>query len=443
MLDQYTWGEVSRISPEAPIPILMVRKEEFRLGGAANVAANIKALHCQVYPIGIIGTDSFGGKLIDILKQLQISVEGIISLETFRTTVKKRVLTEQQQLIRIDYENSDIKSENFERELIQKIDQALPGMDAIVISDYAKGVFSRELLRSIIGKANALKIPSICDPGNGVDYTWYRDVTTIKPNRHEAEQTTNMQLTDEKSIVKAAGMLQERCRTQFISLSLDKDGILLYRSADDYKFLKTDAQEVYDVTGAGDTVISIIGVLLANKVDPEYAIRIANVAAKLELSYRGVVAIPWSQIIAHLTTDALKRKITTVELVAEEIKRDNKMPVVFTNGYFDQLSAGHLRFLMEAAKFPGKLVVAINSDRSILNQKGSKPLLNEKDRARLLASLENVYRVIVFDAPDASALICKLSPHTVVKGERFRNVVIPEQEAIEAVGASVEYLRPP
>ncbi len=441
MLDQYTWGEVGRISPEAPIPILTVRKEEFRLGGAANVAANIDALDCRAYPVGVVGTGSSGSRLIGILKKLKISSEGMVLRDSFRTIVKKRVLTEQQQLIRIDYENSDIDPDGFLPELRRKIDRLLPGMDAVVISDYAKGLFNRELLRSIIAEANALKIPLICDPGSGADYTRYRGVTTIKPNRHEAEQTAGMRLTDKQSILKAAGVLQEMCRSQFIALSLDRDGILLYRGPEEYQFVETDAQEVFDVTGAGDAVVGTMAVLLANGVDPERSVRIANVAAKLELSYRGVVAIPWPKIVAHLTTDDLRGKIVTLDFLVEEIEKDEDSPIVFTNGYFDRLSAGHMRFLIEAAKIPGKLVVAINSDRSVMNQKGSKPLLNERDRARLLASLESVYRVVVFDAPDASELIRRVKPRTVAKGERFRQVVIPEQEAIKAVGASIEYLQ--
>ena len=441
MLDQYTWGDVGRISPEAPIPVLRVREEEFRLGGAANVAANIRALDCRVYPVGVVGSDTFGRRLFGIMKDMSLSTEGVVDSESFQTTVKKRVLTKQQQLIRIDYENPESTPGSFERELAERIDRLLPGADAAVISDYGKGVFSRELLQSTIQKAATLKIPLICDPAKGVDYRWYRGVTTIKPNRHETEQATGIKLKDRRSILQAAEILREQCDARFISLSLDRDGILLYRNANDYTFVETDAQEVFDVTGAGDTVIATIAVLLANGVDPESAVRIANVAAKLELSHMGVAAIPWSRIAEHLTTDGLSRKITTPRRLAEETASDRETPLVFTNGYFDRLSAGHLRFLIEASKIPGKLVVAINSDRSILKQKGRCPLLNEKDRARLLASLESVHRVVVFDTPDASALIRALSPRIVIKGEQFRNVAIPERKAIEAVGATVEYLR--
>ncbi len=438
MLDQYTWGDVCRISPEGPIPILRVEKEEFRLGGAANVAAHIKKLDCEVYPVGITGTGVSGKKLIQILEDLKVSAEGIVTDESFKTIVKKRVLTDQQQLIRIDYEKAEINSANFEPRLRDKIKRFLPKMDAIIISDYAKGVFNRELLQFIINEAK--QIPVICDPGNGIDYEWYQGVTTIKPNRHESEQATRIELKDQQSILEAAAILRSKCQADFISLSLDKDGILFYRDSEDYRLIETDAREVFDVAGAGDTMISVIAVLLANGINPEDAIHMANVAAKIELSYMGVVTIPWSRILTYLTNDGLKQKITTLDLLVEELAENGDIPTVFTNGYFDPLSSGHLRFLLEAAKIPGRLVVAINSDQSITRQKGHEPLLNEKDRSRLLASLESIYRVIVFDESDASALIRRITPKIVVKGERFKDQLLPEQNAIEEVGASIKYL---
>ncbi|MBC8394988.1 MAG: adenylyltransferase/cytidyltransferase family protein, partial [Deltaproteobacteria bacterium] len=205
--------------------------------------------------------------------------------------------------------------------------------------------------------------------------------------------------------------------------------------------IATGAKEVYDVTGAGDVVISIIGVLLAQKVRPFIAVQLANVAAELEISHLGVVSIPWEEILNHLSNDGLNRKIITLEQARTEIRNRQDTPLIFTNGYFDNISAGHLRFLMEISKIHGRLLVAINSDNSILQQKGSAPLLKEQDRARLLASLENVYRVIIFDESDASNLIKALSPNIVVKGEHFRNHILPEQDAIDQAGARVEYIQ--
>jgi D-beta-D-heptose 7-phosphate kinase / D-beta-D-heptose 1-phosphate adenosyltransferase len=440
MLDQYTWGDVNRISPEAPIPVLRVKREDFRLGGAANVVYNLKALQCDVYPVGVTGNGISGKRLIGLFKDMNVSIDGIVNTDSFQTIVKKRVLTDEQQLVRIDYESKDYQDGQFEDLLKEKIDQILPKMDGVVISDYVKGVLNKSLLSYLIKVTKARKIPIVCDPGNGVDYSSYKGVTTIKPNRPETEKISGIKLDEKGSILKAAAIIQEKCEAEFLSISLDRNGILYYQNPSKYQFITTEAKTVYDVTGAGDTVISVIIALLSNQVAPELAIHLANVAAGIEISHMGVVAIPWSQILKKLNHDGISRKLTSLATLKEELEF-KKTPIIFTNGYFDQLSAGHLRFLMEVGEIEGKLVVAINSDQSILSQKGSLPLLNEKTRSRLLASLENVHRVIIYDDESASELIEQIKPDIVVKGEQFKGVVIPEQNAIQSVGAKIQYVR--
>ncbi len=441
MLDQYIWGKVERISPEAPIPVIRMEKEEFRLGGAANVIANVKALECQVFPVGVIGKGSAGNQIKAIFEDSDIPLDGIIISSSFRTIVKQRILTNQQQLLRVDYESAHPDFKQFEEALLEKISILLPEMEGIILSDYAKGVLSSRLIAFTVAEARKKGIPVVCDPGKKIDFAKYRQVTSIKPNRSEASQLTNIELNDRPSIVKAAAVLMEKCQADFLTISLDKDGILFYASETDYQFIKAEAQEVFDVTGAGDVVVSIIGVLLAGGVAPVTAVRMANVAAELEISHLGVVSIPWSEILSHLSNDGLNRKIITPGQAASEIKQPQDSPLIFTNGYFDNISAGHLRFLMEIGKIKGRLLVAINSDRSILEEKGSAPLLKEQDRARLLASLENVHRVVIFDESDASNIIRTLSPDIVIKGNHFRDQTLPEQDAIEEAGARIEYIQ--
>ncbi|MBU2645743.1 adenylyltransferase/cytidyltransferase family protein [bacterium] len=441
MLDQYLWGKVERISPEAPIPVFRMEKEEFRLGGAANVIANVKALDCQVYPVGVIGKGIAGQKIETIFTEAGISLDGIIVSSSFRTIVKQRILTTKQQILRVDYESAQPDFAQFEEQLLKLVMALIPQMDGIILSDYAKGVLSPRLIEITVEEARKLGIPVVCDPGKGFDFTKYTGVTAIKPNRSEAAQLTNLDLKDNSSVLKAAAILLKQCQADFLTISLDKDGILLYSGETDYQFIATEAREVFDVTGAGDVVISVIGVLLAQKVPPSIAVHMANVAAGLEISHLGVVSIPWNEILNHLTNDGLNRKIVTLEQAHKEVGNNRESPMVFTNGYFDNISAGHLRFLMEIGKINGRLIVAINSDVSILQQKGSAPLLKEQDRARLLASLENVHRVVIFDDPDASNVIKMLSPDIVVKGEHFRNRPLPEQDAIEAAGARIEYIQ--
>ena len=441
MLDQYIWGKVERISPEAPIPIIRMEEEEFRLGGAANVIANVKALDCQVFPVGVIGKGMAGQRIKAIFADSDIPLDGIIVSSSFRTIVKQRILTRQQQLLRVDYESDQPDFSQFEDLILERISKLVPEMDGIILSDYAKGVLSNRIIDNTIKEARKIGIPVICDPGKGFGFTKYTGVTAIKPNRSEAAQLTNLELKDKSSILKAAAILLDQCRADFLTISLDKDGILLYASENEYQFIATEAQEVFDVTGAGDVVISIIGVLLANGIRPAIAVRLANVAAELEISHLGVVSIPWSEILNHLSNDGLNRKIITQKQASAEVVKSEENPLIFTNGYFDNISAGHLRFLMEIGKIHGRLLVAINSDDSIVQQKGSAPLLKEQDRARLLASLENVHRVIIFDDPDASNVIKALSPDIVIKGEHFRDCLLPEQSAIDEVGAKVKFIQ--
>ncbi|MCP4753532.1 MAG: bifunctional heptose 7-phosphate kinase/heptose 1-phosphate adenyltransferase [Proteobacteria bacterium] len=441
MLDQYIWGSVDRISPEAPIPVVRVEKEEFRLGGAANVVANIKALDCQVLPVGIVGEGYAGNQIKDMLEGMGVSMEGIVSSSAFQTVLKQRILTRQQQLLRVDHESPDFDTEVFQEELLGNIKRLLPNVNGVVLEDYAKGVLSKKLIKETISEARRLGLPIICDPGKGVDFSHYEGITAIKPNRLEAEQATGMNLKDEKSILKAASTLKEKCAAEFLTISLDKDGFLFYRDEDNYRFIETESPEVHDTTGAGDVFVSIVVVLLAKGVSPELASQMANLAGGLETSHLGVVSIPWSDILKHLANDSLSKKITTLDRLKIEVQNSQETPLIFTNGYFDNISAGHLRFLIEIGKISGKLVVAINSDQSIVAEKGSPPLLKEQDRARLLASVENVHRVVVFDEANASGIIQALSPDVVVKGEHFKNKTLPEQKAILQAGARVEYVR--
>lgn len=439
MLDQYIWGTVERISPEGPIPVLLVEKEEFRPGGAANVAINVNHLNCRVHPVGIIGLDAPGRRMQEIFSSQGINTDGMISSSSFQTIVKQRAITHQQQLLRIDYEAPATDLGEVQKRLLDAVKNKVSEIDCIILSDYAKGVLGEKLLSGIIRLAHKHRIPIICDPGKGIDYSWYRGITSIKPNRLETEQATGIKLGSSDSILTAAETLKQSCQAGFVTISLDKDGILYYGSRSDYQFIETKVPEVYDVTGAGDTLISTMAALLANGTPPLQATYIANTAAGIETSHLGVVPIPWSEIRRNIAEDGISKKITTLEMLKEEI-RMNDTPLIFTNGFFDNISAGHLRFLLEISKFPGKLVVAINSDKCIKRLKGSFPILRETDRARMLASIENVHHIIVFSDDDASHLIRSLHPDIVVKGETFRGTEIPEQKAIEEVGAKIEYI---
>jgi len=439
MLDQYSWGQVSRISPEAPIPVVKVDRDEYRLGGAASVVSNLAALGCQPMTVGLLGDDEPGRRFKQIFEAAGLDTSGLVVSPDFGTIVKIRVLTSQQQMLRLDYETDSTISDELKSQIKDQIALKLSKADAVVLSNYAKGVLDASLIRWCIDTANQQGIPIIADPGKGVDLSVYRGVTTIKPNRTETEAASGVKVLDRPSLIVAAQKVQEQVQAQFLSLSLDQDGLFYFEDAQVNRIFPTEVREVFDVTGAGDMVITILAVMLSKQKGPELAFPMANIAAELEIGHMGVVPLPWSEILNRIESGQGMSKLITIDELALEQQQD-PCPLVFTNGYFDQLNAGHLKFLLEAGKIPGRLVVALNSDQRIIKQKGSQPLLNERERVRLLASLENVDRIIVFDQEDASDLIFQLQPEVVVKGESFRGKPMPESAVIEQVGATLTYV---
>ena len=440
MLDKYTWGQVDRISPEAPIPVLRVENEEVRLGGAASTAANVRALKCGVYPVGLVGKDGSGHELMNILTNRGIQTEGIVQTTLFKTIVKNRFLTQQQQLLRVDHESVFQLKMDLEIALVAKVKVLLSNIDGVIISDYSKGLLTASFLKNVIDLARKSNIPIICDPGRGVDFSFYKRVTTIKPNRAESSLGTGIELNSYENILCAAEAIKNKTSADFITLSLDKDGILLYESRKHHQLFETEAKEVYDVTGAGDMVISIMGIMLASKASPALSIQMSNIAAGLEISHIGVYPLNWNEIKQNLLIKTLSQKIVTVEQLLESSNFKKASQIVFTNGYFDNLSAGHLRFLQEMERFQGEKVVAINSDSSIENSKGKRPLLNQEDRARLLASIQSVTWVLIFDEDNASNLIEQIRPDLVIKGEIFKSKSISEEASIIKIGSKIKYL---
>jgi len=395
-------------------------------------------LGCEVDALGWVGEDEAGARVKQMFQAQGIDDQGLISLDR-PTILKDRILTQQQQLVRVDFESKTALSRE-ERECIQtRAMQLLERAQAVVLSDYAKGILDPALVKLLIDKAREKRIPIICDPGRGVPLERYQGVTTIKPNRMETELATGIQIKDQSSMLAAAGLVKEKTGAEFLSMSLDREGILYYESDDNWQLLETQAREVYDVTGAGDMVVSVISCLLTQGASPVECLAMANVAAEIEIGHMGVVSIPWGEIKDYLVQGRLEKKLAKVEDIQQDLL-GLKEDVVFANGYFDNLSAGHLRFLIEAARLPGRLVVAINSDAGIERAKGKRPILSEADRARLLASLEDVWRVVIFDEDHAGHLIEQLRPAIVVKGEDFQGKEISESEAIIAVGARIEYI---
>jgi len=437
MLDRYSWGMVQRISPEAPIPVLQVARDDQRLGGAGNVMMNLSVMGAEVLACGVTGKDEAGEIILGLLQEQGLDTSGVEQQEQYTTVLKHRMIAGHTHLLRMDLDppsGSVVRQEG----LIDFLKKTIPRVDAVLISDYGKGLLGNSMLRTIAALCKTHHIPSLCDPRRNIDFEIYQDFTLIKPNRAETEAAVGFPLIDQDSILRAAHKLKYEADLEYVVISLDQDGMLLFRQANDYQFLKAETQEVFDVVGAGDMVISVLAYLLAGGASIEQAGFWAQLAAGMAIQHVGVVSFTRSDLLHRFEYGETSGKIMTLEQLSRYLPHQ-ELPLIFTNGYFDDISAGHLKFLHQLKTLNGFNVVAINSDRSISQEKGDAPLLNERERAMLLSSVESVNRVIIFDEADASHLIRTLRPVRVVKGERYRNQSLPEKDAIDEVGALIEF----
>ena len=440
MLDRYSWGTVDRISPEAPIPVLKLAREEERLGGAGNVAMNLKTLGCSVTVSGLIGKDSIGNQILEILAKEGLDPEGVQQESDLSTVLKHRMIAGNNHLLRLDHDPpADYQYRNYTN-LIKWLEFVLPGQQALVISDYNKGTLHPSLLKSAIQISNSLHIPVLVDPRNHGNYEIYEGCSWIKPNRKEASAASGINITDKESAIKAAGLLQQKLNGAIIALSLDKDGLLLFQSSEEFIFFGTEALEVFDVVGAGDMVISILAMLISSKTTPSISAHWAQIGAAMEIQHVGVVSFEREEIRKRFVYGHTSTKIVSLKRLQRELTFNDESSLVITNGYFDKLSSTHLKFLGQLREFKGFTVVAINSDASIQRKKGEPPLLDEMERARLLASLQSVDRVLIFDEDDCCKIFRCLKPKIVVKGARYKYRQIEEFKVINEIGAQVEFL---
>ena len=449
MLDKYVWGEVNRISQEAPIPVLNVTSEEIRPGGAGSVANNLAYLGANVFCYGVIGNDNEGRLLLDNLNNLGVDTEGIVQDSDRPTTVKVRMMGHLQsagkgiqQLLRIDYEKTDDIVEEKQEEIINKIEGKIQHVDIVLISDMNKGVLSRRILDAVIRSGRDHNVPVIVDPGLTKDYGIYKGATAITPNRFETKLSTGIKITDVNSMKSAGRKLLEENSFEYIIITADKDGMFLYSRDGKCKLISTVPKDVYDVSGAGDMVLSVFGFVVGSKNSFEDAAKIANVAAGVEVGKIGAVPISKSEILSELMggSNPLYTKIKVLDELEEILnnhRKENKK-IVFTNGCFDILHIGHIEYLKFSRKQGDVLVIGLNTDRSVREQKGDKrPFVSEDERARLISALEDVGYVILFDELTPEKLIRRIKPDVLVKGEDWKEKGVVGREFVESYGGKV------
>lgn len=438
MLDRYWHGSSHRVSPEAPVPIVNVSQEEERPGGAGNVALNIAALGGQVSLIGIIGNDAAGLSLKNRLSEANILSDFQVS-ETKPTVTKLRVMSRHQQLLRMDFEDTfGVKdSDTFDA----KIARILPHVDILVLSDYAKGTLQN--CQALIKSAKAAGIAVLVDP-KGNDFTRYQGAALITPNLAEFEVVVG-RCENEQDIVNKGLQLITKLSIDALLVTRGEMGMTLLRPHQTAIHLPARAREVYDVTGAGDTVIAVVAAsLAAGQLLPE-SVALANLAAGIAVGKTGAATVTASELRRAIHSEyVFERGVISEDqlMLAIESARAHGERIVFTNGCFDIIHAGHVGYLDEARKQGDRLIVAINSDASVRRLKGQGRPINPVDRRMaVLAGLESVDWVISFDDDTPERLLHKIKPDVLVKGGDYRADQIVGGAIVKDHGGNVKVLR--
>ncbi len=443
MLDKYVWGEVDRISPEAPVPVVRTVWRNEQPGGAANVAMNLASLGARVTVGGFGGGDKEQRQLEALLAEA--GVEPILTaVPGTSTTSKLRILGDNQQMLRLDSESSPRICEPYSDELIDRMMGVLPSANVVVLSDYAKGTLNERVCRALIDVAGEYKIPVLVDPKSR-NFTRYRGATTLCPNLKELATATGESVRDLDAVLAAGQALLPWLGMKSMTVTLGEKGIAVLHERS-LVHIPTIARQVHDVSGAGDTVIAVLALGLASEVTIETAARVANVAAGIVVGKPGTVPVHRHELLAALTQDVSvtkEEKVLPLDRLLWRVAawRASGQHVVFTNGCFDLLHVGHITLLERARRKGDRLIVAINSDDSVRRLKGpSRPVLPARDRAQILAALHVVDAVMVFDQDTPLEPIVAIRPDVLVKGGDYNENEVVGASQVRSWGGRVELI---
>ena len=444
MLDCYINGDVRRISPEAPVPVVHVHSQRTVAGGAANVANNLATLGLQVQVVGVVGNDDARQELVSALGEAgDVDCFGVVTAEGRQTTKKLRVIGAHQQIVRIDQEDLRPYSDDVEQACIARARLAIDSSDVVLISDYGKGVCSDAVLSAAIEHARVQGKPVLVDPKR-TDLSGYRGATILTPNRKELTDATRLPCeTDEEALV-AARVAQEVTGAAIL-LTRSEKGISFFPLDGAPLHMATVAQDVFDVSGAGDTVIAVLAAAIAAGVTLTDGIRMANHAAGIVVSKLGTASVTRDELAASLVAESASpsvndgRLLSLADAVAQRWAWETeKLVVGFTNGCFDLLHPGHVGLLREAAASCDRLIVALNSDASVRRLKGeTRPVQSERARAAVMGALRGVSGVIIFDEDTPLEVITALKPDVIVKGADYSEDQVIGAEIVRARGGRV------
>jgi D-beta-D-heptose 7-phosphate kinase / D-beta-D-heptose 1-phosphate adenosyltransferase len=458
MLDRYIWGDAERISQEAPVILLRADKREERLGGASSVATMLSHLGAEVLLAGVIGSDSDAQRVRQIIDGLDIDQSTVLNDDSRPTTVKERYIgraqqKHPQQMIRVDFESRAELAPELEATLEHLLLDVIPTVDVVLVSDYDKGVCTPHLVQAVIRAAREANKPVLVDPirCKSVEtphpYDKYRGCTTMTPNRLEASLASGLPVSTAEQALQAAKHLLHHYEMDASIITLDKDGMALVMENGMQAIVPTRPRQVYDITGAGDMVLSVLGMALAHGADLSTAIRLANVAGGLEVEKIGVAPVTREEMIADIeqvmrieANNNLNGKVQPIDAMQHELVRlrSQGKRIVFTNGCFDILHAGHVQYLREAKAQGDILIVGLNSDQSVRDLKGpSRPINCQSERALVLAALGSVDFVSIFDENTPLELIQAYRPEVLVKGADYRKEEVVGAREVESWGGRV------
>jgi D-beta-D-heptose 7-phosphate kinase/D-beta-D-heptose 1-phosphate adenosyltransferase len=444
MVDEYLWGNVERISPEAPVQVVAVTSEEYTLGGAGNVISNLVALGAKVSAAGVIGAGTNGQLVLKKLNALGVNTRGVIQDRQRTTTRKTRIIANHQHVLRFDREvKTDIS-----RQTINKISRAAEEMmadvDLILVSDYNKGLITKALMTKLIAAAQKYNKRIIVDP-KGRDFKKYAGASLITPNKNETARAAGIEIVDESSLAKAVRRLIKKTDIDKILVTCGKEGMVYFdHDAPPYR-ISTKAHQVFDVSGAGDTVLAVLGLGIAAGYSNKEAVALANTAAGIVVGKVGTATVSKTELAAALNLIPAVRldkqkTLAEVAAVARNLEKAGKR-IVLTNGCFDLLHVGHIKLLSASKQLGDVLIVALDDDESVKRLKGSgRPIINENERLRIISALDSVDYVIVFSSHELNDVIAAIRPAVLTKGSNYGTEAIRGREIVERYGGRIEII---
>lgn len=441
MIDEYLWGEVDRISPEAPVQIVAVDSEDYTLGGSGNVINNIAALGAKVTAAGVIGTGRNGQLVLQKFKELGVDTAGVVQEPDRPTTMKTRIIAANQQVLRIDRETKKAISDVTLDRLAGYIENKVPGVDVILISDYGKGVITNTLMSRLIAAARKHNKITIADP-KGLDFSKYAGVSLLTPNKKEAARASGIEIVDESTLAESGRKILETVDINKLLITCGKDGMVLFQRDQTPCKISAEARQVYDVSGAGDTVLAVLGLGIAAGKSFEDSTTLANTAAGLVVGKVGTATISRQELTAALlpTRDSTifkHKRLSDLPALVQELRKKGKR-LVLTNGCFDLLHAGHILLFSASKQLGDVLIVAIDDDNSVKALKGpGRPVIRAKERVRIISALDTVDYVVLFSSEELESLIKIVHPDVLTKGSNYTSEKVLGGKLVEQLGGRV------